>query len=409
MKAANTYYDAAEKQVKTDPDEALNFYKKSIDEYMAIKLGSDTNTDKKFAEDRIEECLGRIDRIRNPQKYAKKQSVYGNNEVEDAKQKFDITVPGTSYVDVVGMQDVKDEITEAIIWPLTYPKKFKDYVGKAGEGILLYGPPGCGKTFIVKAAVGEANKQCQDLGMKKKVSFIYISSSKILDKWVGNSEKNMRRVFEFAVENEPCILFFDDLDSMGGSRTGQSTYADRLLTEFLTAFDIIDGKLVLVAGATNKPWRIDSALQRSKRFTTKIMIPPPDFNARVDLFKMYSKDKPVNQDIDIKQLATYTDCYASSDIEAICREAGKKALRGGGLTNDERKIEYTDFIAAVNDPSLPSSLYQWSSEFREQVERGRVTDEYARMVRLLETIEAKKPKNNGANHKPEEEPEEAEG
>jgi len=389
MQTGNTYYEAAKK--RTNPDDAGPFLKKAINEYMVLRNQSSDTTERKMASDKIDECLDYMDRMNHPEKYTRKRIAVGSNSVDEPKQKFDITVPGTTFDDVAGMQDVKEEITEAVIWPLVHADKFKDFVGETGEGILLYGPPGCGKTYILKAAAGEASKQCKARGLNYNVSFIYIQAKDVLDSWVGNSEKNLSRAFEFAVEKEPSILFFDDLDSIGCSRSGQSTYADRLLTQFLTSFSIIEGKKVLVAGATNTPWKIDAALQRSGRIGTKILVGPPNDEARKEIFKLHTKGRKIAADIDFGELAKYTDCYASSDIKQVCKKSGKNAMVEA-LKNPERKIEYTDFVRAINETR--SSLYTWCDEVEKQVRKKNVTPEYVNMIGLMEEILEKRSKSN---------------
>ncbi|MBX3254178.1 MAG: AAA family ATPase [Chitinophagaceae bacterium] len=216
--------------------------------------------------------------------------------------------PSINFDDVGGMADIKKEIDLKIIRPLRHPELYKAYGKKTGGGILLYGPPGCGKTYIAKATAGQVNAR-----------FISVGLSDILDMWIGNSEKNLHYVFETARQNTPCVLFFDEIDALGASRSDMKQSGGRhLINQFLQELDGIDGNNegILVLGATNTPWHLDSAFRRPGRFDRIIFIPPPDESARESILKIKLKNKPADA-IDYRALAKKTVNFSGADLEAL--------------------------------------------------------------------------------------------
>jgi len=216
-----------------------------------------------------------------------------DNENDDYENdnNFLISKPNINFDHVGGMDDVKKEIELKIIHPLNFPDLYKAYGKKAGGGILLYGPPGCGKTYIAKATAGQI-----------KSNFIAVGLNDILDMWVGNSEKNLHEVFEYARRNKPCVLFFDEIDALGASRNDMKHSSSKvLINQFLQELDGVDtdNDGILILGATNAPWQLDNAFRRPGRFDRIIFVPPPDEEAKASILHIKLKDKPVNQ-IDYK-------------------------------------------------------------------------------------------------------------
>ena len=211
------------------------------------------------------------------------------------------------FSQVGGMEGVKKEIEMKIIHPLQHPDLYKAYGKKIGGGILLYGPPGCGKTYLAKATAGQV-----------KARFINVSLNDILDMWVGNSEKNLHEIFEVARKNTPCVLFFDEIDALGASRSDMKQSSGRnLINQFLQELDGIDNNNdgVLILGATNAPWHLDTAFRRPGRFDRIIFVPPPDQQAREEIFKLKLKEKPVDG-LDYASLSKKSGDYSGADIEA---------------------------------------------------------------------------------------------
>jgi transitional endoplasmic reticulum ATPase len=219
-----------------------------------------------------------------------------------------IEKPEVSFKDVGGMENVKREIDLKIVQPLLHPEIYKAYGKKIGGGILLYGPPGCGKTYIAKATAGQINAK-----------FISLNLNDILDMWIGNSEKNLHRIFEVARNNTPCVLFIDEIDALGASRSDMKQSAGKnLINQFLQELDGIsnDNEGLLILGATNMPWHLDTAFRRPGRFDRILFVPPPDAPAREAIFDLKLEEKPT-KDIDTKALAKKAPEYSGADIEAV--------------------------------------------------------------------------------------------
>ena len=268
-----------------------------------------------------------------------------------------------NFDDVANLEDVKEEIRKNIVYPLTKPELAKEFGKRGGGAILLYGPPGCGKTYIAKATVGECG-----------VTFFNVNISDIISKGVEEGAKSLHEVFVDANRNSPAIIFFDELDAIGGRRVKGRSYAEKMeIDQFLMEMDGIDSldKDVLVMAATNVPWNIDPALRRSVRFTKHIFIPPPDFETRIKLFEIHTRNLPVSDDIDFRKLAELTEGYSSSDIKVICDRAAEIPWREALKSGKKRNITMKDFMDALSKQK--SSLIPWfkiaAKEIRESGER----------------------------------------
>ncbi len=227
---------------------------------------------------------------------------------DDASDLAFLQKPAITFEQVGGMDAVKKEIDLKIIQPLQHPEIYKAYGKKIGGGILLYGPPGCGKTFLAKATAGQV-----------KADFVSVSLNDILDMWIGNSEKNLHEIFELARINKPSVLFFDEIDALGASRSDMKQSASKtLINQFLQELDGMqsDNDGVLIIGATNTPWHLDTAFRRPGRFDRIIFIPPPDQEARKAIFQLKLAEKP-KEGINYDTLAKKTKEYSGADIEAI--------------------------------------------------------------------------------------------
>ncbi|MEM4642236.1 MAG: CDC48 family AAA ATPase [Candidatus Caldarchaeum sp.] len=230
-----------------------------------------------------------------------------------------LEIPNVKWDDIGGLENLKQELREAVEWPLKYPDVFKRLGIRPPRGILLYGPPGTGKTLLAKAVATES-----------QANFISVKGPEVLSKWVGESEKAVREIFRKARETAPCIIFFDELDSIA-PRRGIHTDAgvtDRIVNQLLTEMDGMQSlKGVVVLGATNRPDILDPALLRPGRFDRVLYVPPPDRNARLAIFKIHTREMPLDQDVDLEQLAALTEGYTGADIEAVVREAALIAAR----------------------------------------------------------------------------------
>jgi len=375
--AANTYLEAGDKLFDVDPQRALANYRYALENYLEIRKTADGDF-LKSVDRKIEYCLEKIDKIQHP-----KRERLGDGDGDGTNLSVSVRYPEENFSRVAGMDEVKRKIEEEIIIPLMYPGLSKEYVDQSSRGIVLYGPPGCGKTYIAKSIPGEAYKRT---GVK--VGFIDVKISDILSSWVGESEKNMRRVFELAADHEPCVLFIDELDGLGMSRSSSdSDYSRRLVNEILQDFSIIENKRVLVIAGTNYPTNIDPALLRPERFDDSIFVGPPDYGARLKLFKLYTKGKNVDSNINYEELARLTQDYSAVDIRKICNEAGKIARRDA-VRGNKRPINYSDFLSAIEKTS--SSLYVWCDDMKNLIKKKKLSPVFSDLERIILEIDERR-------------------
>jgi transitional endoplasmic reticulum ATPase len=232
-----------------------------------------------------------------------------------------VEVPDVKWEDIGGLSLIKQELQEAVEWPLKYQGVFAFADAVPPKGILLYGPPGTGKTLIAKAAANES-----------EANFISIKGPELLSKWVGESEKGVREVFRKARQAAPCIIFFDEVDAIaprrGGSFGGDSHVTERLISQLLTELDGLEILTnVVVIAATNRPDIIDPALLRPGRFDRLLYVPPPDRDSRLQIIRIHTKKKPLAEDVNVEQLADHTDGYTGADIASLSSAAVMLALR----------------------------------------------------------------------------------
>lgn len=229
----------------------------------------------------------------------------------------DFDRPKLNFASVGGMEALKEEIRMKILYPLQHADLFKAYDKKAGGGVLLYGPPGCGKTLISKATAGEI-----------QANFIALGLHQILDMWIGNSEKNLHEVFQLARQNAPCVLFFDEVDALAADRRDLRQSAGRnLINQFLSELDGAesDNDGVLILGATNAPWHIDPAFRRPGRFDRTLFVPPPDEAGRAAIIDVLARKKPIGE-LDAHALAKKTPDFSGADLKAVFDLATEEAL-----------------------------------------------------------------------------------
>lgn len=238
---------------------------------------------------------------------------------EKGLSKFFAQIPERNFKDVAGLNGLKRWSKINILGPIHQPKLAKKYNKRFGGGIMMYGPPGCGKTYFVSALAGQG-----------KINLIKVKISSIMDLWVGNTEKNIEKLFREARKKKPCIVFVDEIDGLGGKRYGGpgNKYSDQAVNQFLMEVSELEEKKseILVIGATNTPWNVDDALKRSGRFGKSIYVPEPDEEARKALFKMYLKGLPIDKEINYGKLARTGKHLSAADIRSICEEAAGMAL-----------------------------------------------------------------------------------
>ncbi|MCD6557682.1 MAG: CDC48 family AAA ATPase [Candidatus Aenigmarchaeota archaeon] len=268
-----------------------------------------------------------------------------------------IEIPKVKWSDIGGLEEIKKKLKEMIEWPLKYPDSFKRLGIKPPTGVLLYGPPGCGKTLLAKAVANESG-----------VNFISIKGSEILSKWVGESEKRIRDIFRRAKQVAPSIIFFDEIDALVPQR-GRSfnEYSERLVSQILTEISGVEELHdVIVMAATNRPDIIDPALLRPGRFDRQLFVPLPDEKAREKIFEVHTRNVPLSKDISLKELAKRTENYTGADIEAIVREAGMNALRRDKNAREITKKDIEEALSKVK-PSVSKSMNKFYEKIMSDV------------------------------------------
>jgi len=270
-----------------------------------------------------------------------------------------IEVPSVRWTDIGGLEGVKQELKEAVEWPLKTPEVFTRLGIKPPKGILIYGPPGCGKTLLARAVATES-----------EANFITIKGPEVFSKWVGESEKAIREVFRKARMAAPAVIFFDEMDSLvprRGAGYSDSGVSERVISQLLTEMDgIVTLEDIVIIAATNRPDLVDPAVLRPGRFDRLIYVPEPDEESRKQIFKIYTKDMPLAKDVNIANWVTQVKGYSGADIEALCREAAIHALR---QDVNSKEVSTKDFEEALKHtgPSVTPDMEKWYKSFMQQV------------------------------------------
>lgn len=253
---------------------------------------------------------------------------------------YDAEASDLRLTDVGGMADVKERLDAAVLAPMRNPELVRLYGKSLRGGLLLYGPPGCGKTFIARALAGEMGAR-----------FISVSLADVLDMYVGQSERNVRAIFDAARRNAPCVVFLDEVDALGHKRSQQRFSGARgTVNQLLAEMDGVTGgdDGVFVLGATNHPWDVDVALRRPGRFDRMLLVSPPDAQAREAILRYHLKGRPI-ANIDTRKLAKRTDGYSGADLAYVCEVAAELALVDSARSGTARLIEMRDLDRAVAD------------------------------------------------------------
>jgi transitional endoplasmic reticulum ATPase len=270
-----------------------------------------------------------------------------------------VEVPNQTWDSIGGLDDLKQMLIEAVDWPLSNPKIFERMGINPPKGILLYGPPGCGKTLLARAVANES-----------KANFISIKGPELLSKYVGESEKAIREVFRKAKMAAPCIIFFDEFDSIAPSRgrhTSDSGVSEKVLSQFLTELDGLEIKKdIIVIAATNRPDILDPALIRPGRIDRILLVPPPDDQSKLEILKIFTKNMPLSSDVDIKELSKNLKGYSGADIETLCREAAMIALRENIRARKVSRYHF-DKAQEILHPTITPELIKWFEQFGENL------------------------------------------
>jgi transitional endoplasmic reticulum ATPase len=287
-----------------------------------------------------------------------------------------IEVPNVHWEDVGGLDELKENLKEVVEWPLINISSFKRIGIQPSKGILLFGPPGTGKTMLTKAVATES-----------KANFISVKGSEILSKWFGESERKIAEIFKKAKQASPCIVFFDEIDAIApirGAAAGEPRVTERMVNTILSEMDGLEElRGVVVIGATNRPDLMDPALLRPGRFDEIVLVPPPDEDARMEILKVHTGHMSLDEDVKIKELAKKTEGYTGADIEVLCRKAGMIALHED---MNIQKVSYRHFKEALKKihPSTTPKTKEYYEQIAQKLGRGlepkKVLEEFPREV-----------------------------
>jgi len=270
-----------------------------------------------------------------------------------------IEVPTVHWDAIGGLEEVKQELKEAVEWPLKNPEIFKRLGINPPRGILLYGPPGCGKTLLARAVATES-----------EANFITIKGPEVFSKWVGESEKAIREVFRKARMAAPAVIFFDEIDSLAPRRGlgfADSGVTERVISQLLTEMDgIVTLEDIVIMAATNRPDIVDPAVLRPGRFDRLIYVPSPDEKSRLRIFEIYTETMPLAKDVNLEHLASITQNYSGADIEALCREAAMHALRRDVNAKEVTKEDFQEAMKMIG-PSVTPDMEKWYKSFIRQI------------------------------------------
>ena len=295
-------------------------------------------------------------------------------EPEPENSKVEIERPKITFADVGGMDALKEEIRLKIIHPLTHADLYKAYGKTIGGGILMYGPPGCGKTHLARATAGEI-----------KAGFIAVGINDVLDMWIGNSERNLHELFEQARRHRPCVLFFDEVDALAASRTDLRQSAGRMIiNQFLSEMDGVSSSNegVLILAATNAPWHVDPAFRRPGRFDRILFVPPPDEVGRAGILRLHCVGKP-QENLDFTAVARKTDQFSGADMKAVLDAAIERRLREAMQTGKPVPLQTKDLLDAAK--SLKPTTREWFASARNHAlysNQGGIYDDVLKYLKL---------------------------
>ena len=273
--------------------------------------------------------------------------------VPTAMREFYVERPKVWWKDVGGLDKIKKALTDNLIVAMKEPSKFTKMGVKPPRGALIYGPPGCGKTLLGRAVATETG-----------ANMILVRGPEILSKWIGESEKAVREIFRKAKAAAPCVVIFDELDSLAKNKTGEGGVGENILSQLLTEIEEGVSSRVVVIGITNRPDILDNSLLRTGRLDLVLYVEPPDEKGRLEIIKILTKKMPLVNDVKLQEIAVATQNYTGADLAALCREAAVQAMR-----NNSSKISSQDFANGLKQikPSITKEVDQWYNTIRESI------------------------------------------
>jgi len=302
--------------------------------------------------------------------------VISNDDTDDSEMNR-LLVPETekvTFAEVGGLDEIKEQIRRKIILPFQKPSLFQRFKKRVGGGILLYGPPGCGKTLIARATAGECN-----------ASFYNVAISDVLDMYIGESERKLHAILEKARQTTPAVVFFDEIEALGGKRqyTREAT-SSKLVSQFLSELDGFaqDNGGVLVLGATNVPWAIDPAFRRPGRFDRMLFVPPPDRPARESVLEILLRDRPVGEKIDLAGFAKETSGFSGADLQNLVETAADEAIQASIEAGREVPITNIHLKAALRE--IKPTTLEWLTTARNYARYANEAGQYDDVLRFIE-------------------------
>lgn len=358
LKNADEYIDkAAQAESQGEPEKAKDWYLKASKQLFNAASESKGKM-KAIRVENAEKLLKKANSIN-----VMKTKGRGGGKKEKLEEKEEISKPflmkekpEVGFEDVAGLNEVKEEIKNKLIYPFLHPDKAELYGIRTGGGILLYGPPGTGKTHIARAVSNEVD-----------AIFYSIKPSEVMSKWVGESEQNIKNLFQTARDNERSVIFIDEVEALiPKRRTSGSTVMQRVVPQILAELEGVETKNdnLLFIGATNEPWSIDPAALRPGRFDEKIYVPPPDLEARIKIFQLNLKGKPLGE-IDFNELGKLAEGYSGADIRHICMKASLIPFKESINTGEDREILVDDFLIVMENikPSISVEMVKKYRDF----------------------------------------------
>jgi len=273
--------------------------------------------------------------------------------IPTAMREFYVERPKVWWHDVGGLEEIKKSLTDNLIVAMKEPTKFTKMGIKPPKGALIYGPPGCGKTLIARALATETG-----------ANMILVKGPEILSKWIGESEKAVREIFRKAKTSSPCVVIFDELDSLARIKSGEGGVGETVLSQLLTEIEEGTSSRVAVIGITNRPDVLDNSLLRTGRLDIVLYVPPPDDKGRLEIIKILTKKMPLASDVKLEEIAVATQNYTGADLAALCRESAVQAMR-----SNNAKITNSDFAKGMKQikPSITKEVDQWYKTVRESI------------------------------------------